>query len=42
MRRLIRRIERVKPPELSDLQFVGICLGSLASALLILAFGGPQ
>lgn len=42
MSRLIRRLERVKPPELSDVQFVGVCLCSLGAAILILAFGGPQ
>jgi hypothetical protein len=42
MARLIACLERVKPPELSELQFVGICLCAVASALLILVFGGPQ
>jgi hypothetical protein len=39
MSRLIRRLERVKPYELSDGQFIGICLFSLAAALYLVFSG---
>lgn len=42
MRRLIARLERVKPYELSDAQFIGVCLCCLASALYLVFSGSPQ
>jgi hypothetical protein len=39
MARLIRRLERVQPPELSAMKFIAICLLSLAGGIASIVFG---